>query len=134
MSSIVGEGIAHIHALRERLGSGLRVSSNLCLTGPSGFEWMSPTVKRLSCGSFAVELTLPILAHKPAAKLRSLRRTLHRLELDTLRLLTSQLLAEWQLLSGPRRSLRQTSSERRLSGVIPLGFPSHHGHTAGTML
>ena len=41
---LVGEGIARVQALREGLGSGTRVSSNLCLAGPSGFEWLSPTV------------------------------------------------------------------------------------------
>ena len=33
---LVGESIAHVQALREGFGSGPRVSSDLCLTGPSG--------------------------------------------------------------------------------------------------
>ena len=70
-----------------------QTSASRVLQGPSGSEPLSWNVKRLSCGSFVVELTLPI-AHKPAAKLRSLRHILRRLGLDTLRLLTSQLLAE----------------------------------------
>ena len=35
---LVGEGIAHVQALGEGLGSGLRVSPDLCLTGSCGFE------------------------------------------------------------------------------------------------
>ena len=41
---LVGKGIAHVQTLGEGSGSGPHVSSDSCLTGSSGLEWMSPTV------------------------------------------------------------------------------------------
>ena len=42
--ALAGERNTRVQALGEGPGSGPRVSSDLCLTGLSGLEWMSPNV------------------------------------------------------------------------------------------
>ena len=70
---VLVEGIAHVQALGDGSGSGPRVSSEISvsreLLGSSRRVRLSWNDKRVSYGPIAVELTLPILAHKPDAVL-----------------------------------------------------------------
>ena len=58
----------HRHRARPSFGRGIGMWSSCVIRPlPHGLVWI---VKRLSCGSIAVGLALPILARRPDAKLR----------------------------------------------------------------
>ena len=64
------------HCPRPSAGRGIKIRSSCHRTSApravlDTSSWVSWTVKRLSCGPIVVGLALPILAHKPDAKLRS---------------------------------------------------------------
>ena len=79
---------AKASCVSKRWERGIRIwSSCVWLEGSSGFE---QTVKRLSCGPIVVELALPFLAHKPDANRHLHRRSLYRLGLNTLPLVSAR--------------------------------------------